>query len=338
MKKIKNESSKSFLKKILIKFARKLNLEIIDQSNLNVISLNKNVKEDLNIFNKKLIKIPTGQLIVERKIKQLDIIFRTCTNVLIYEQNKQRIFEEPKSEYSLRSLNSLIKSIKKSNDKFHNLNIKLTIIDDSSDTEILNKFKIVCEKNLIQFKIIALDKILFKNLIDPGVTAKSFSNLASLYQCFLTTRDEAKDLIYFVEDDYLHSENTIEEMIYTYQKISSQTKREIFLCPSDYPYLYSDLQTTKLFLGNNYHWQLVDQTLCTFLTSKMMFEEYYENFIAIANKRNQPFEKPLHDIYSKELCLSPIPTLAIHCANINSIFGISPNFDWQKLWDQSKID
>ena len=38
-------------------------------------------------------------------------------------------------------------------------------------------------------------------------------------------------------------------------------------------------------------------------------------------------KKPLHNIYEKELCISPIPSLAIHCTNVNSIFGLSPNVD-----------
>ena len=30
------------------------------------------------------------------------------------------------------------------------------------------------------------------------------------------------------------------------------------------------------------------------------------------------------------------PSLSIHCANINSVFGLSPNVDVKKLWDQNK--
>ena len=43
-----------------------------------------------------------------------------------------------------------------------------------------------------------------------------------------------------------------------------------------------------------------------------------------------------HDIYKSECCLSPIPSLAMHCTNINSIFGLSPNLDWNKLWEDNK--
>jgi len=43
----------------------------------------------------------------------------------------------------------------------------------------------------------------------------------------------------------------------------------------------------------------------------------------------------LHEIYQNEYCLSPIPSLAIHFTNINSIFGLSPAKDWKKIWDEN---
>ena len=49
-----------------------------------------------------------------------------------------------------------------------------------------------------------------------------------------------------------------------------------------------------------------------------------------------PFEKPLHDIYEKEYCFSPIPSLSFHCTNVNSIFGLSPNIDWKKIWNENE--
>ena len=43
------------------------------------------------------------------------------------------------------------------------------------------------------------------------------------------------------------------------------------------------------------------------------------------------------NIYKTDPCLSPYSIFAIHCANINSIFGISPNVDWEKIWDDNKV-
>ena len=48
-------------------------------------------------------------------------------------------------------------------------------------------------------------------------------------------------------------------------------------------------------------------------------------------------EKKLHEIYEKEYCFSPIPSLAMHTTNINSAYGIPPNYDWKKNWEDNEI-
>ena len=66
-----------------------------------------------------------------------------------------------------------------------------------------------------------------------------------------------------------------------------------------------------------------------------MVETYWDDYISMCKFEHYPFELPLHKIYEKEYCLSPIPAIALHCTNINSIFGISPNINWKKLWDNN---
>ena len=41
-------------------------------------------------------------------------------------------------------------------------------------------------------------------------------------------------------------------------------------------------------------------------------------------------------IYDKENCFSPIPSLALHCTNVNSVFGLSPNINAKELWEKNK--
>ena len=125
-------------------------------------------------------------------------------------------------------------------------------------------------------------------------------------------------------------------MILTYERISSQINRELFICPSDYPYLYTKVETTNIYLGSNKHWRKVDESLCTFLTSKIILEKHWEKLISMCQFEHYPFEQPLHEIYKSEYCLSPMPSLALHCTNINSVFGLSPNINWKKMWDENK--
>ena len=126
-------------------------------------------------------------------------------------------------------------------------------------------------------------------------------------------------------------------MILSYERISSQLNKELILCPTDYPYLYTKAESTNIFLGANTHWRKIDESLCTFLTSRKILEKYWEKFISMCLFEHYPFEKPLHEIYKNEYCLSPIPSLAVHYTNINSIFGLSPNIDWKKLWEENEI-
>ena len=108
------------------------------------------------------------------------------------------------------------------------------------------------------------------------------------------------------------------------------------MIPSDYPYLYTKDESTKIYLGEKHHWRLVSESLVTFMTSKNIVNENYANLEKMGIQWIDPWEKPLHEIYKKNPCLSPLPALAYHCANINSVFGVSPFIDHKKLWDENK--
>ena len=125
-------------------------------------------------------------------------------------------------------------------------------------------------------------------------------------------------------------------MLFAYEKFSSIFEKEIFILSADYPYLYKRLNNSNILIGENTHWRSVKESLLTFMTSKKMIEKHFEKLIDMATKESDPFEKNLHKIYEEERCFSPIPSLSIHCTNINSVFGLSPNIDLKKLWNDNK--
>ena len=61
----------------------------------------------------------------------------------------------------------------------------------------------------------------FKDKIKGHYSKAKFSNMANFYNSLLIAKNEDADLIYFVEDDYLHTPNAITEMIFSYEKFSS---------------------------------------------------------------------------------------------------------------------
>jgi len=330
---------KSFLKKIFFLILRKFNLEVFDQENANFPISKLRVDENLSLINKKIFIFPFNHKKATRKVISLDIIFRQCTKVLVYQSSKGRVFSKKKDEYSFRSLNSILRSYKKIKNKISEVEVNFIIIDDNSEENIITKTKTLLEKFKVNYKVINLNIQEFENLIDPKVDKQSRHNLASIYKSVFFAKEYSKDLIYFVEDDYLHVDDFFEEIIFAYQKLATETQRDIFLCPSDYPYLYTDNNNaTKVTLGNKRHWQIVDHSLGTFLTSKKILLQYWDNFQNYCNKRNEPFEAPLDEIYKTELAFSPIPTLAIHITNAKTIYGLSPFSNIEKIWNDNKLE
>ena len=326
---------KSIIKKLFIKLSKILGYEIIDQNEFVSPTLDKSLNEDLSIINEKSIVLPLGEIKITKKISSILIILRINTNIEIWDQNKKRLFELPKIEYSLRSLKSLIKSINFCNNKYPHIKFKIIIVDDNSKNENLSKINDLINKSNLDINLRSLDHSKYKNIIKKQKNDQTFSNLASLLQCYELAKKESEDLIFFMEDDYLHFEPMMEEMIASYERIASQIKKDIFMCPADYPYLYMNNEKTNILIGNKRHWRTINQTLCTFLTSKSLLNKYWNNFYNTCIDRNEPFEKHLNEIYKSELCISPLKSLSLHLTNINSSYGLSPFIDYQKLWDEN---
>ena len=341
MKKQNSQIRTNFFKKIFIKICRIFGYEIIDQSNFYVPTQEKKLDENLNIQGKKSITLPLGETRISRKVSALTVIFRSCTSVNMLTQNKKRLFDKNKSEYTFRSLNSIIKSLNQAKAALPKIEFDIIVIDHNSEKNDIEQMKKQLDKSNLKNSIISLNVNEFVNNIksinarNGKVTENQISNMSNIHKSLLVAKDQCNDLVYFVEDDYLHQLDSIYEMIITYERISSQMNRELFICPTDYPYLYTKADTTNIFLGSSKHWRKVEETLCTFLTSKIILQKYWKKFISMCQFEHYPFEQPLHDIYKSEYCLSPIPSLALHCTNINSVFGLSPNMNWKKIWKEN---
>ena len=338
---------KNFFSKLFIKIIRKFGYEVIDQANLEIPGINKSINENLSKSGFKSITIPLGSTKIKNKIKSLTIIIRSYTSgntedaKVMLDQSKQRIYELPKIEYTLRTIKSIIRSCQYSKKFFQDLNIKLIITDDKSSQENLDKINKILDAANISSQIIHLDESEFENEIQKkdvngkNISNNMISNMRNILKSIKISEEENSDIFYFLEDDYIHSEHAITEMLFTYEKLSSQLDRELFLCPADYPYLYSNIDDTKILFGNRSHWRTVKESLITFMTSKKMIIKYLSDLKAMGQLRHHPMEQKLHQIYEKEYCLSPIPSLAMHATNINSVYGLPPNFDWEKVWNEN---
>ena len=336
MKKIKIKKN-NFFKKNIIKIIRKLGYEVIDQNNLIVPTSDKKINENLNILNTKIISLPLGEVKITRKIENLLIIFRSFTNENKgLNGNKRRLFEKEKQEYTLRSLVSLCRNINNLKNEINNFDVFLEIIDDNSQQNIINKINDICIKYNVCFGINNLDISKYEKRMNFNNNKRMLAHNSHIIQSKEFALQSDFDLLYFVEDDYIHEDDALIEMIYTYQKIASQLKDELVLCSTDYPYLYVEAENTRNLIGFKKHWRLINQSLCTYLISKQTLQKYWVYYEEMFLNNYDPYEKPLHELYKKINCFSPMPSLSIHVANVNSIYGLSPLKDWIKIWNKNQ--
>ena len=151
------------MKKFFIKICKFFGYEILDQNNFSSPTLGKELNEELSILNEKSIVLPLGEVKITKKVKSIIIILRMNTDIQIWDQNRKRLFEYPKIEYTKRSINSLIKSINFLKNKHSNINVKTIIVDDNSSIGNLNIIKKLIDGNNIE--IINLDILKYQNII-----------------------------------------------------------------------------------------------------------------------------------------------------------------------------
>ena len=120
-------------------------------------------------------------------------------------------------------------------------------------------------------------------------------------------------------------------MIFTYARMSTIFKNDVFLCPSDYPFFYDSSYKTSLYIGKKYKWRTVEETLLTFMMSKELFNKYEKNIKLVGEQVNDPFEKPLHEVYKHNPCLSPVNSLSYHISRDHP----STTEDWINLWNNN---
>ena len=305
------------LKRFLLKL---FNIVALDKETFELINPEYNRKAE-NYFklNDKSVILSTGILEFKRKIKKLDIFYRYSPDISLWNSPgkwKRIIPNITKKTLIKVSLLSLKKSILRFLEKNNlEISLNLNLIYDKSSDEFNSELKVLLTNDKFKINII-------KSKID--------GNKGTYLEC-CDLAENSEDLIFFVEDDYLFKEDCIDELLLSYLRISTQIENDIFLTPSDYVFYYDKNYTTSVFIGKNYRWRIVRETLLTFMFSKKLLNSYRNKIRAVGEFENDPFEKPLHDIFEKELCFAPINSLSYHISRtVPSIES-----DWYYLWENN---
>ena len=135
---------------------------------------------------------------------------------------------------------------------------------------------------------------------------------------------ESDELIYFLENDYLHTDNWVDKIINLFSTysgldyISLYDHNDKYFLPM-YNNLVSKIITTK-----THHWRTTPSTCGSFIINRKIFEEDYDvqsthvgdhNTFLWLNENRQRF------------VFTPIPGLSTHCMEDL----MSPTIDWEKI-------
>ena len=162
MKEIKS-NKKNILRKVFVKLCRLLGFEIIDQSNFTIPTMGQSINSHISVPGKSSVTLPLGEIKITRTVKSLDVILRTCMTVNMLTQSKKRMFEKDKEEYTIKTLNSVLKSINQAKKIFINIKFRVFVIDHNSKKNQIENMRKILKNSGINFEILNLE---FKGILN----------------------------------------------------------------------------------------------------------------------------------------------------------------------------
>jgi len=239
---------------------------------------------------------------------KLEIVLRIHDGKNIHG-NKPRYIDIPKKDLIVGCVTSLINSANLVKD----VEISFIILNDHCTEKCISEIHNIFKHSNHPYQ-----------LIDLEIPGFNYSGLKQFEYC----KNSTADLVYSVEDDYLHCPEAIAEMLQTYihMKKYYHIKKEICLYPFDNPedYEYTRTIPGRLFRTPRRHWKEGIWTTFTMMTSPKVFQDHWETFEKLGSKYTpwngvDEIEEIVHegnticDIWEHHvLRINPIPSLALH--------------------------
>ena len=256
---------------------------------------------DLNFYGPCLRQLNIGTLKVVKMPRNLLIIVRTCTRINMLH-GAQRYINVPKNQLVNHCLSSLVNSINQVNGH----EIKLIVLDDHSSEESIKDIKTILGHCSVPNEFIS---------IEDGT-----GNGWSMHRVYQIVEEQATDLWYHVEDDYLHQPEAIQDIIDSIDQFETNTELMVAVNPHDdvYRYTSGQIYDSLILLGPYRHYRTVKHTTYTCVASRAIYDAYKNHFqdvVTLTTQRADWVEnKSINHVWNKPdvMLFSPIPSLAWH--------------------------
>jgi len=135
---------------------------------------------------------------------------------------------------------------------------------------------------------------------------------------------ENNDLIYFLENDYIHVDNWIDKIIELYSTFSNLDYISLYDHNDKYFLPMYDELVSKIITTETHHWRTTPSTCGSFIINRKIFEEDYDIWSTTIGDHNTFLYLNEH---KNRFVFTPIPGLSTHCMN-----GLmSPTINWQQI-------
>ena len=149
----------------------------------------------------------------------------------------------------------------------------------------------------------------------------------AMYEIIKNTDLEETDLVYILENDYLHTLNWIEKVLELYDTfkglnyISLYDHKDKYFLP-----MYDDL-VSKIFVTDTCHWRTTPSTCGSYITTKKIFDEDYDDHTGISVPIGDHHKWLFLNQTKNRFILTPVPGLSTHCVE-----GLlSPTINWGQM-------
>ena len=134
---------------------------------------------------------------------------------------------------------------------------------------------------------------------------------------------EQEDLIYFLENDYLHLQGWSEKIIELFEKYDLMHYISLYDHNDKYSQNYDDL-LSKIITSKSHHWRTTPSTCGSFIIKKQLFDLDFDIHTNVIGDHNK-----FIDLYNQRnrMVITPIPGLSTHCMEKL----LSPTINWEKI-------
>jgi hypothetical protein len=242
--------------------------------------------------------------------------------------NYTRYCGAPKIEVSSRCVYSLIDSLNYATENNPETEIELQIFDDHSSQEfldVLNKLIKICN-----FKV-SLTSI------------ETYGIMPSILRCYEHGKDYGKDWVYFIQDDFLFQQNSIDLMLYSIEEFSKNLGAPASIHAFNDPWEYYMPENVAvpchIVVSKDRYWRTNIHVPFSLMTHISIIKSNWDLFYKMGTSEisgTMELESISKLYYERGYkAFTPIPSLSLHMQKETEK---DPFIDWKSWWNEYDLE